>query len=71
MILNPPNSFIMKFDKLVTEMMTAAEFSLIREKKHRVWKHHTGAIITTAKTVSDQRALKNIKRDIRRALQTV
>ena len=60
----------MKFDKMVAEMMTAAEFSLVREKNHRVWKHPSGAVITTSKTASDWRILKKIERDIRRALVT-
>jgi hypothetical protein len=40
-------------------------------KKHLIWKHKVfGGMITTPKTPSDWRALKNIQRDIRNQLRT-
>jgi len=39
-------------------------YELRRQSKHLIWQHcQTGAIVTTALTPSDYRALCNIKRD--------
>jgi hypothetical protein len=43
-------------------------YSEHRSKRHRVWKHPSGAVVTTGSTISDHRALMNIERDFRRAL---
>ena len=43
-------------------------FSLIREKSHYIWKHSTGAIITTSKTPSGNYALAQCNRQIKKAL---
>jgi len=56
----------------VTPLMRVHEFTLRRESgKHRIWQHASGALVTTSKTASDHRALKNIERDIRRSLAAV
>jgi len=55
----------------LTPLMRASQFTLRRQSgKHLVWQHASGALVTTSKTASDHRALKNITRDIRRALAT-
>lgn len=43
-------------------------FKLMREKKHFIWKHPSGVVLTTAKSASDRRALTNIDRRIKRLL---
>jgi predicted RNA binding protein YcfA (HicA-like mRNA interferase family) len=54
------------------DLMKVHQFTLKRSKgKHLIWKHFDGATVTTAKTPSDHRALKNIERDIRHALDQV
>ncbi len=54
------------------DLMKINQFTLKRSTgKHLIWKHFGGATVTTAKTPSDHRALKNIERDIRRALSQV
>jgi len=53
----------------ITPLMKLHSFTLKRSSgKHLVWQHANGAMVTTAKTASDHRALKNITRDIRRAV---
>ena len=46
--------------KLVYELARKYGYKLIRSKKHLIWQHSiTGAIVTTAKSASDHRAMKN------------
>ncbi len=45
-------------------------FSLKRSRKHLVFVHPSGAHLTTSKTASDNRALRNIERDIKRLLKS-
>ena len=55
--------------KEIKKLMKENDYELIRSKKHFIWKHKIfGGMITTPKTPSDWRALKNIQRDIRRQL---
>jgi predicted RNA binding protein YcfA (HicA-like mRNA interferase family) len=57
---------------LITPIMKVNQFTLKRSKgKHIVWEHFSGATVTTSKTPSDHRALKNIQRDIKRELARV
>jgi hypothetical protein len=42
-------------------------FTLHREGKHYIWKSPSGALVTTGKTLSDRKALKNIRSMFRRA----
>ena len=44
---------------------------LSRETKHYIWKHHTGVVMTTSKTPSDNYATAQITRQIRRTLGEV
>jgi len=48
----------------------AAKFGFIevRHKRHRVWQHPSGAVVTTGSTLSDHRALANIEKQFRRSL---
>ena len=48
--------------KLVYELARKYGYKLIRSKKHLIWQHSiTGAIVTTAKSASDHRAMKTKK----------
>ena len=56
----------MKF-KDIRKLMKNNKYFLFRMKKHAVWKHSiTGKIITTPKTPSDIRTLKNIAKEIKK-----
>ena len=53
--------------KELKKMMKQNDMELVRNKKHLIWKHKTlGFKVTTAKTPSDHRSLKNTMRDINR-----
>lgn len=52
----------------IAPIMARYGFAEKRSGKHRIWKHPSGAVVTTAATPSDRRALANIERDCRRAL---
>ena len=55
--------------KEIKKLMKENDYELVRSKKHLIWKHKIfGGMITTPKTPSDWRALKNVQRDIRRQL---
>ena len=51
-------------NKELKKLMKENNFFLLRQKKHLVWKHISGGIVTTAKTPSCHRAFKNIVREI-------
>ena len=56
--------------KLTDIHKLAAKYGLElkRQRKHCVWEHLvSGHVVTTSKTVSDGRALKNIESDFRKA----
>ncbi len=56
--------------KLTDIHKLAAKYGLglKRQRKHCVWEHLvSGCIVTTSKTISDSRALKNIESDFRKA----
>jgi predicted RNA binding protein YcfA (HicA-like mRNA interferase family) len=44
-------------------------FSLVRQKKHFVFKHPSGAVFVCGKSASDYRAIRNAERDIRKLLE--
>jgi len=49
--------------------MREQQFTLHRSTgKHRIWKHSSGALVTTPKTPSDHRCLLNVRQTVRRAL---
>jgi hypothetical protein len=51
--------------KELKKMMKQNDMELIRQKKHLIWRHKTlGFKVTTAKTPSDWRSLKNTQRCI-------
>jgi hypothetical protein len=61
---------VKKMGKEFKKLMAENNYELVRSKKHLIWKHKIlGGIITTPKTPSDWRALKNIQRDIRKQLR--
>lgn len=55
----------------VARLAASLGFELIRARRHAVWRHQlTGAQVITSSTPSDRRALRNIERDLRRAMPT-
>lgn len=49
--------------------IAALGYVLIRSKRHLIYQHPCGAMITVAKTASDRRATKNIMATARRMLR--
>ena len=57
---------------LIAPIMKVNQFTLKRSTgKHLIWHHFSGATVTTAKTPSDHRAIKNIQSHIKRELARV
>ena len=52
-------------------LMQRNGFTLARETKHLIWKHDTGVVMTTSKTPSDNYAIAQASRQIRRTLGTL
>jgi hypothetical protein len=53
----------------VARLAASLGFELIRARRHAVWRHQlTGALVITSSTPSDRQALRNIERDLRRAV---
>lgn len=50
------------------DVAEAAGFQLVRSKRHLIWRHPSGAQVTTAATPSDHRALQQARSLFRRAL---
>lgn len=50
------------------DIMRVAGMVLVRERKHRVYRHPSGRIFVTAKTASDRRAIANNIAELRRFL---
>ena len=58
-----------KFKKELNVLMLNNGFKLARETKHLIWKNEGANVsISTSKTPSGVMAIKQIKRDIRRAI---
>ena len=57
--------------KQMRVLMQRNGFTLARETKHLIWKHDTGVVMTTSKTPSDNYAIAQASRQIRRTLGTV
>ena len=57
--------------KEIRFLMERNDFSLLRESKHFIWKHKNGTIITTSKTPSDNYAVAQCSRQIRRIMGKV
>jgi predicted RNA binding protein YcfA (HicA-like mRNA interferase family) len=51
--------------KELKKLMKKNDFTLIRQKKHLVWEHTTGGLVTTSSTPSCKNALRNIMKDIK------
>lgn len=52
----------------VTELAKVYGFELIRSKKHLIFKHESGIRLVTGKSISDNRALKNVESTIKKLL---
>lgn len=58
-----------KLTKEYKQLATQSGFVLVRVKRHMIFKHATGAIVSCPATPSDsRRGLKQFKTDIRKAL---
>lgn len=55
-------------NKRIVAMAKSLGFALARTKRHFVFKHASGATFVAPKSVSDDRALCNAERDMRRAI---
>jgi predicted RNA binding protein YcfA (HicA-like mRNA interferase family) len=55
----------MRVDKMITGM----GYKLIRSKRHLIYQHPCGAMLTVSKTASDHRAVRNIMADAKRLLR--
>ena len=51
--------------KRIIKLAKSYGFTLVRQKRHLIFKHPSGKIITTSKSSSDKRALKNIESTIK------
>jgi predicted RNA binding protein YcfA (HicA-like mRNA interferase family) len=54
----------------VIKLAQSYGFELIRASNHLVFAHPSGCRLVASKTASDNRALKNIERDIKALLRT-
>lgn len=52
----------------VTKLANAYGFKLVRSKKHLIFKHESGIRLVTGKSISDNRALKNVESTIKKLL---
>ena len=43
-------------------------YTLHSQQNHYKWKHPSGAIVTTGRTISDRRGLRNVEKEFRRQL---
>ncbi|AGG54092.1 hypothetical protein CYXG_00028 [Synechococcus phage S-SSM4] len=57
--------------KQMKKLMQRNGFELTRETKHFIWKHKTGVVMTTSKTPSDNYAIAQASRQIRRTIGKV
>ena len=57
--------------KELKKLMKRNDLKLIRQKGHAIWKHKSGALITTSISPSCIHAIKNIKKDIKKTLGCV
>jgi hypothetical protein len=55
-------------NKRIVAMAQSLGFVLARTRKHFVFKHPSGATFVAPQSVSDDRALHNAERDMRRAI---
>jgi len=51
--------------KELKKLMKKNEFTLIRQKRHLVWEHINGGLVTTSSTPSCQGAIRSIMKDIK------
>jgi len=63
-------TFLMSSDttKRIVELVKSYGFTLLRQKRHLIFKHSSGKVITTSRTSSDKRALKNIESTIKKLI---
>ena len=54
--------------KRIVELAKSYGFTLLRQKRHLIFKHSSGKIIATSRTSSDNRALKNIESTIKKLI---
>jgi predicted RNA binding protein YcfA (HicA-like mRNA interferase family) len=52
----------------IVKLAESYGFKLIRQKRHLIFKHSSGKVLTTSLTCSDRRALKNVEATIKNLL---
>ena len=50
----------------ITVLAEAYGFELVRYKRHPIFRHPNGAIVTAMSSASDHRSMRNLERDFRR-----
>lgn len=55
--------------KPLVEAASRHGFVLVRQNKHLIFKHPSGAMLVTSATVGDRRAIQNMEKDIRKLLK--
>ena len=55
----------------VARLAASLGFELIRARRHAIWRHQlSGVVVITSSTPSDRHAIRNIEREMRRAITT-
>ena len=54
--------------KQIVALAQSYNFKLIRQTKHLIFRHESGAQVVTSASCGDWRALKNVESDIKKAL---
>lgn len=54
--------------KRIVALAQSYDFKLIRQNKHLVFRHESGAQVVTSSSCTDRRALKNVETNIKHAL---
>ena len=54
--------------KRIIALAESYNFKLIRQSKHLIFRHECGAQLTTSKSCTDRRALKNVEANIKQIL---
>ena len=54
--------------KRIVALAKSYDFKLIRQNKHLIFRHESGAQVVTSASCADWRALKNVETNIKQAL---
>ncbi len=59
----------MSRQKEIETLMERAGFARLRTKRHTLWRHPSGAQISTSQSPSDGNAVRQVQRELRRVCQ--